>query len=347
MRDRLKKFPELWIFCQNVNRNYGYMDTLLASLYDQYDLLFIQEPPWRRIRSAPSSVSHDGEDVIGPPISPNWGVIHRPSSLEEPPRVLVYFNVCIAALRPAFRQDLIDHRDVILFSLGLGAGQRIFANVYSDAQHTAVQILHEDLVALLRLYLMCGDFNIRHMSWDPNRPEVCVHADCLMAVCDVLGLTLSSPMEEGPTHFPYNEDLMPTIIDLMFVPAEVSLTTEHEIHPDMRGTSDHAPLTVTLPGLDSEVPVTRWSIQSGSDKKQAYLGKVLESLELLLGWEGHTAGEVDEVVEAISAAFSKAWPRTPRPRKLAGANTLTGHCFLTWYHDLPPWETLPTALHNA
>jgi hypothetical protein len=98
----MKSFPELWIFCQNVNRNYGYMDTLLASLYDEYDLLFIQELPWRRIRSAPSPASHDGEDVIGPPISPNWGMIHQPSSLEEPPRVLVYFNVRIAALRPAF-----------------------------------------------------------------------------------------------------------------------------------------------------------------------------------------------------------------------------------------------------
>ena len=40
MRDRLRSFPELRIFCQNVNRNYGYMDTLLSSLYDEYDLLF-------------------------------------------------------------------------------------------------------------------------------------------------------------------------------------------------------------------------------------------------------------------------------------------------------------------
>jgi hypothetical protein len=146
MRDRLRSFSELRIFCQNVNRHYGYMDTLLASLYDEYDLLFIQEPPWRHIRSAPSPSSRDGEDVIGPPISPNWGVIHRPSSLEEPPHVLVYFNMCIAALRPAYRRDLIDHRDVILFSLGLGVGQRMFANVYSDTQHTAVRVLHEDLV---------------------------------------------------------------------------------------------------------------------------------------------------------------------------------------------------------
>jgi hypothetical protein len=143
-------------------------------------------------------------------------MIHRPSSLEEPPHVLVYFNMRITALRPAYWQDLIDHRDDILFSLGLGVGCRIFANVYSDTQHTAVRILHEDLVALPRLHTMCGDFNIRHAAWDPTGPEVCVHADCLMVVCDALGLTLSSPVEESPTHFPYNEDLTPTVIDLFF-----------------------------------------------------------------------------------------------------------------------------------
>jgi hypothetical protein len=31
---------EAMIFCQNVNRNYGYMDMLLASLYDEYDSAF-------------------------------------------------------------------------------------------------------------------------------------------------------------------------------------------------------------------------------------------------------------------------------------------------------------------
>jgi hypothetical protein len=98
--------------------------------------------------------------------------------------MLMYFNVRIAALRPAYQQDLIDHHDIILFSLGLGFQNLMFANVYSDTQHMAVWVLHEDLVALPRLHLMCGDFNIRHASWDPNGPEVCVrHAqvDSLLA----------------------------------------------------------------------------------------------------------------------------------------------------------------------
>ena len=68
MRDRLQSFSELRIFSQNVNRNYGYMDSILSSTdYDIYDLLFIQEPLWWWNRSAPSSAMMDGEDVIGTP----------------------------------------------------------------------------------------------------------------------------------------------------------------------------------------------------------------------------------------------------------------------------------------
>jgi hypothetical protein len=122
MRDRLQSFPELRVFCQNVNRNYGYMDSLLAELYDHYDLLFIQEPPWRLIRSAPSSSSREGTDVIGGPLSPNWGCLVRPSGLESPPRVMGYFNQRIANLRPGLRRDVVDHRDILLFSLGIGGG---------------------------------------------------------------------------------------------------------------------------------------------------------------------------------------------------------------------------------
>jgi hypothetical protein len=112
MLDRLSSFSALHIYCQNVNCNYGFLDSLLASLYEDFDLLLIQEPPWQFIRSAPSSFNREGEDVVGHPISPNWGSIVRPPDwmgfeaglglimVDPEPVILcimVYFNICIAS----------------------------------------------------------------------------------------------------------------------------------------------------------------------------------------------------------------------------------------------------------
>ena len=96
MRDRTEVVPELRIFCQNVNHNYGYMDTLLADLCDKYNLLFIQEPPWNYIRAAPSAHAVEGEAVVGAPMNPEWGCIIRATSADSlPPRVAVYFDLVV------------------------------------------------------------------------------------------------------------------------------------------------------------------------------------------------------------------------------------------------------------
>jgi hypothetical protein len=92
MRERTGAIHLLCVFCQNVNRNYAYMDTLLASLVDEYDVLMIQEPPWWLIRQAPSSRSREGDNVVGAPSSPSWSVIVRHSDVDSPPRVLAYIN---------------------------------------------------------------------------------------------------------------------------------------------------------------------------------------------------------------------------------------------------------------
>jgi hypothetical protein len=91
MRERLERIPQLRIFSQNVNANYAYTDSLLSDLYENYDLLFLQEPPWWYIRAAPSSSSRDGTDVIGGPLNHNWGCLVRPSGLDSSPHVMVYF----------------------------------------------------------------------------------------------------------------------------------------------------------------------------------------------------------------------------------------------------------------
>src|ERR1700733_1396038 len=317
MRDRVTTFSELRIFSQNVNRNYGYMDSILSSDdYDIYNLLFIQEPPWRHVRAAPSSNSMEGEDVIGAPVSPAWGCIVRSSGLENPPRVAVWFNNRIKSLHPGYRRDIIDHRDVIILSLGLGADTVLLANVYSDAVHTAINLLHDKMLELPKLRFMCGDFNVRSDHWDPLGPAVNIHADRLEAVVDYLGLARSLPEQAGPTHFPYAEGLRPTVIDLMFVLDTEALAVRHSIEPEERGTSDHPPLIIILSAPGSQVPVTKWGIRKDSDEEASFLGDVASGLQALSMWRGSSIAEVDVIVSAISSVFSMAWASHAKESRL-------------------------------
>jgi hypothetical protein len=97
------------------------------------------------------------------------------------------------------------------------------------------------------------------------------------------------------------------VIDLMSVANYVAVATSHKICPEDRGSSDHAPLVIVVPGSSSLVPVTKWSITPGSDEELAYCGEVLGALQPLLEWNGSTQGEIEEVVQAISKAFASAW----------------------------------------
>src|SRR6267154_3407888 len=67
---RQKVRSEVAIFSQNVNRNYGHVETTLAVLSESsdIDIYFIQEPPWNIIRAAPSTTRKEGDDMIGAPL---------------------------------------------------------------------------------------------------------------------------------------------------------------------------------------------------------------------------------------------------------------------------------------
>ena len=72
------------------------------------------------------------------------------------------------------------------------------------------------------------------------------------------------------------------VIDLMFVPEEEALVLQHTIIPEDRGTSDHAPLAITISAPGSQVPVTRWAIRKDSDEEASFLEDMASGLQPLL-----------------------------------------------------------------
>ena len=103
------------VWNQNVQKNSLHVDVLLASLGTSYDIIFIQEPPFRETRRAPSAHNREGEAVIGAPVHPEWLYLVQPQKpREKPPRVMAYVSKRLQRLRPSMRFDLVDHPDILI-----------------------------------------------------------------------------------------------------------------------------------------------------------------------------------------------------------------------------------------
>ena len=98
------------------------------------------------------------------------------------------------------------------------------------------------------------------------------------------------------------------MINLVYIPEELSLRAHHHIHPDIRGTSDHAPLLSELPTLDFELTKYKYYIKPDIPAYMSWIKDVSDVLATLGdNAPPGTLGEVNEVVQTMLAIFSKAW----------------------------------------
>jgi hypothetical protein len=98
----LKDIVSFFLF--NVNKNYLYTETLLVhlSLQKKVDVLFLQEPPWRTVRHAPSAKSKEGKEVVGPLLHYDWNVIYHKLDQSGNPRTMCYMHKRLVKFRPSY-----------------------------------------------------------------------------------------------------------------------------------------------------------------------------------------------------------------------------------------------------
>ena len=106
----------VWVFCQNVAKNALHVDALLSELRNKFDILFLQELPWRAICRIPSTTNRQGDKIVGAPKHPDWLTVVRPPTNNEALRVLAYVRNRLTWLHPSVCQDLIDHSDIRILS---------------------------------------------------------------------------------------------------------------------------------------------------------------------------------------------------------------------------------------
>ena len=151
----------LRIFSQNVWKNSLIVNTILET-QTQFNIIFIQEPPWSEICRISSILSSEGKDLIGTTCHPNWLLFARnPTDRSDSPRVITYINICLSSLHFSLCSDIINHRDVLLISFFNNHVYYYIMNIYSDSSYMALKYLKDIEVNIDNILVMTRDFNIR------------------------------------------------------------------------------------------------------------------------------------------------------------------------------------------
>jgi len=128
---------------------------------------------------------------------------------------------------------------------------------------------------------MTDDFNIRDNLWNPSFPFHSFISDNLIMVADSFDLSLSTPINPGPTRFSDTVGESNLVIDLMFLHCGSAELDRHFILPDYCLSSDYAPLTTDIPIGDKIVQSTKLSVVPGSDQEKDFIKDVISNLQVL------------------------------------------------------------------
>ena len=153
---------------------------------------------------------------------------------------------------------------------------------------------------------MGRDFNIRDAEWDPSVSSHPAAGQALMDLADSLGLVHSLLELPIPTHYSDTDGHANSVIDLIFLGISCAQVLHH-IEPDLRRSSDHAPLLVDLLILPENIRFSRKVLKRNSDEKNDFLSSVTRRLRALNFSRLDSVNDLDLLSKAISRVISNAW----------------------------------------
>jgi len=272
---------DLKIFLQNVRKNNFVINTILKT-NNNFNIIFIQEPSWTTIRSISSSADSEGVLLVGIVNHPNWLAFARElDTTNDCPRVMIFINIRLSSFCFSFRKDIIDHRDIILVSFFFNSKLFWVMNVYSDSSHSVIKYLKDTEINIYNLLVMTRDFNIHNSLWDPSFNYHSSISDNLIIIADSFNLNLLVPINQVPTRYSDNDNDSNLVIDLMFLHCDSSKLNNHSIHPNWCFTSDHAPLTITIPINEENIDFCKRTISKNSDEEDLFIKEVITSFSKL------------------------------------------------------------------
>ena len=106
-------------------------------------------------------------------------------------------------------------------------------------------------------------------------------SDNLLIIADSFNLALSSPTNPCPTRYSDTVEEANLTIDLIFLYYGSSEINQYSIHLEWQLTSDHAPLSITIPIMNEIINTSKLSILIKSKQEVVFIKEIILSFKNL------------------------------------------------------------------
>ena len=240
-----------------------------------------------------------------------------PSNDKDFPRVLVYVNIHLSALRFLLRKDIFNHRDVSLISIFNNNICFYILNIYSDLSHSALKYLKDTEANINNVVLMTGDFNIRDSLWDLTFPFHSSISNDLIILANSFNLALSSPTNPCLTRYSNMPGESNSVIDLMFLCYNSSKLDQYSILPESHLSLDHTPLIVSVPLSEEFVQNSRLILASKSNQESKFISDVISNFKDLDTTSIEDTDKLDRIIKQFGLIIDHVWTKNAKKSKIS------------------------------
>jgi len=133
-------------------------------------------------------------------------------------------------------------------------------------------------------------------------PHHSSYSNLLLDITDsfLLGLYPTNPI---PTRYLDNNQSSNSVIDLMFFKYGLVELDNHTIHLEWRLSSDHAPLTVTIPMKEQYSENWRWSITKGSKEEKLFIKNLIKEISSINTSNLSDTIALENVIESFTSTI--------------------------------------------
>ena len=200
-------------------------------------------------------------------------------------------------------------------------------NIYSNYSHSALKYFKDTEVNINNLLIITGDFNIRDQSWDPSFPHHLSISDDLFIIADLFNLDLLIPTNPAPTRYSDTVGELNLVINLMFLHSGSSELNCYSIHPNWHLTSDHTPLTITIPIKEEFVQSSKFLLLKKSKEEEIFVKEVIAIFKSLDTSTLLNQESLEQIVNSLVSKIDQAW--NTNARKV----NITKHSKKWWNED--------------